>query len=533
MRISPKKEGDNIPCPHYKLRIVGRSHRHASAVASAAYQSGEKLKCEFDHRTKNYSARNERILHTEIMLPENAPESYRDRETLWNAVEMNENHPNAQYARRLVMALPQELSEEENLAFARQYLLEQFVSKGMCVDWAYHYDGGGNPHIHVLTTMRAIDENGKWMPKCRKEYVLDKSGNRIRMANGEWKSRRVNTTDWDDRGNLEKWRHAWEVLQNEYLEKAGRPERIDMRSYERQGNGLIPTIHLGPDASAMEKRGIHTELGNINREIREHNALIRSIRDAFRKVREWVNAFSDAYQEVKSEQAVMGPSIRSALKEYLDARVEERSDWYDATKTKMLAKDMVDIVNLSKWLEAHGITHTAELVNALSAMEEKYHKASIAIKKNDDRRRQIGKILSSAESLQKLRPVFEQCQRIHFKKSREAFEREHEDELKASRRAYGFLMHNHGGKADVDPHEFDDELSAMAKEDAVTKAELESIKKDLMILRKAKNRIAKVHPEMVGERRSIRDELAEADEQNRQKSGARRADEKKKEQDRE
>ena len=262
-----------MPCPHYDLKIVGGGHKHSSAVSSSAYQSGEKLYSEREQVTRYYPKRSERIIHTEIMLPDNAPPEYMSRERLWNSAEMNEPQHNAQYARRFVMALPRELSYEDNLELVRQYCQEQFVSKGMCVDLAYHYDDSDNPHVHILTTMRAIDEQGRWMPKSRKEYILDEDGQRIRLPSGEWKSRKVPTTDWDNKGNLEKWRHAWEVKQNWFLEQAGRPERVDMRSFERQQNDLVPTVHLGPEASAMERRGIRTFLGDMNREMVDRKKL--------------------------------------------------------------------------------------------------------------------------------------------------------------------------------------------------------------------------------------------------------------------
>lgn len=288
--------GDTIPCPHFNVKIVGRSRTHASAVASAAYQSGEKLYSQYDHQTKNYSQRNERIVYTEIMLPEHVPRQYLDREALWNSVEMNEKHTNAQYARRFVIALPKELSDYDNMQLIRDYCRAQFVSKGMCVDLAIHHNGNGNPHAHILTTMRAMDEQGHWLPKSRKEYVLDANGERIRLPSGEWKSKHVSTTDWDNRGNVEKWRHEWETLQNYYLEDAGRTERIDMRSYERQGEDKIPTIHLGPEAAAMEKRGIRTFLGDINRDIVKQNRMIAAIKHGIEKLKAWAEDYRENKQ---------------------------------------------------------------------------------------------------------------------------------------------------------------------------------------------------------------------------------------------
>lgn len=118
-----------MSCPHYDLKIVGGGHKHSSAVSSSAYQSGEKLYSEREQVTRYYPKRSERIIHTEIMLPDNAPPEYMSRERLWNSAEMNEPQRNAQYARRFVMALPRELSYEDNLELVRQYCQEQFVSK--------------------------------------------------------------------------------------------------------------------------------------------------------------------------------------------------------------------------------------------------------------------------------------------------------------------------------------------------------------------------------------------------------------------
>ena len=149
-----------MPCPHYDIKIVQRSKRQ-SAVAAAAYQSGDRLFSEYDQRQKSYSEK-QGIVHTEILLPENAPPGYADRNTLWNAVEAVENQWNSQLARRFIMALPRELSREEQIRLMREYCQAQFVSKGMIADFAIHDKGDGNPHAHILLTLRPMDEQGHW-----------------------------------------------------------------------------------------------------------------------------------------------------------------------------------------------------------------------------------------------------------------------------------------------------------------------------------------------------------------------------------
>ena len=177
-----------MPCPHFKISIRKRSERQ-SAVAGAAYQSGENLFSEYDLKTKNYHYKAQEVLHKEILLPAHAPPAYRDRQTLWNAAEKIEKQWNAQLARGVIMALPRELPKDQYASLVRDYCMEQFVSKGMCADFAIHDKGDGNPHAHIMLTMRAMDEDGRWLPKSRKVYALDENGEKIRLPSGEPKSR--------------------------------------------------------------------------------------------------------------------------------------------------------------------------------------------------------------------------------------------------------------------------------------------------------------------------------------------------------
>lgn len=130
------------------------------------------------------------VVYTEIMLPPNAPPEYADRATLWNSVEEIEKQWNSQLARRFVAALPREVPMELLPQMVKEYCEEQFVSKGMCCDFAIHDPDppGHNPHCHFMLTMRAIDENGKWLPKSRKVYDLDENGERIKLPSGRWKA---------------------------------------------------------------------------------------------------------------------------------------------------------------------------------------------------------------------------------------------------------------------------------------------------------------------------------------------------------
>ena len=192
-----------MPVPHLEIRIVQRS-KGKSAVAGAAYQAGEKLFSEYDQKWKNYTYKKE-VVYLEIMLPPNAPPEYADRATLWNSAEEVEKQWNSQLARRFVVALPREVPLDMCPQMMQEYCREHFVSKGMCCDFAIHDPDppGHNPHCHIMLTMRAIDENGKWMPKTSKVYDLDESGERIKLPSGRWKSHKEDTVDWNEQYHAE------------------------------------------------------------------------------------------------------------------------------------------------------------------------------------------------------------------------------------------------------------------------------------------------------------------------------------------
>jgi len=270
---------------HCPIQIIKRSVGK-SAVAAAAYRSGEKLVNEWDGMTHDYTNKGG-VVHTEIMLPTHAPPEFADRSTLWNSVEFSEKSSDAQLAREIEVALPVELSPAEQLALVRAFVKDNFVTAGMCADFAIHDKGTGNPHAHILLTVRPLREDGKWGPKCRKVYDLDSQGNRIPDGKGSWKNHREDTTDWNNRENAEKWRAAWAAYANRALEAAGRPERIDHRSYKRQGIEQIPSIHMGPAASQMERRGIRTEKGDINRQIDADNKLLKEIKARITRLYNW------------------------------------------------------------------------------------------------------------------------------------------------------------------------------------------------------------------------------------------------------
>ncbi|MDF3003794.1 MAG: mobilization protein [Oscillospiraceae bacterium] len=242
--------------------------RRSTSVAAAAYRAGTRLVDERTGEAYDYT-RKGGVVHTEIMLPANAPGRYHDRQTLWNAVELAERQNNSQLSRELRIALPSEFTRKENIALVRDFIQKNFVSKGMCADVAYHIkDKNGedhNPHVHIMLTMRPMTKSGIWWKtKSRKEYITDRKGNCIIGANGEWKSRNIDLTGWNDKTLYVSWRSQWAAVCNEHYEAKGLLYRLDHRSYIEQGIHRQSTVHMGKEATALERKGVSTEKGNYN-----------------------------------------------------------------------------------------------------------------------------------------------------------------------------------------------------------------------------------------------------------------------------
>ena len=257
------------------INIISRG-KGKSAVAAAAYRAGETIKNEYDGQIHDYSKK-KGIVHTEMFLPEYAPDEMADRATLWNAVEKIEKAKNAQLAREVRLALPNVFSLEQNIDLVHEYVRDNFVYHGMVADICIHDKGDGNPHAHVMLTMRPFEKDGTWGAKSKMEYILDDNGERIKLPSGRYKTKKISTTGWDEQSNAEIWRKSWADILNRYYEKDGYEIRVDHRSYARQGKEQLPTIHLGSVAHGLEQRGIATERGNINRQVKAANARLKTI----------------------------------------------------------------------------------------------------------------------------------------------------------------------------------------------------------------------------------------------------------------
>ena len=461
-----------MPVPHLEIRIVQRS-KGSSAVAGAAYQAGEKLFSEYDQKSKDHRRKQSEVLYTEIMFPANAPPEYADRATLWNAVEEVEKQWNSQLARRFILALPREVPTEMYPQMMQEYCREHFVSKGMCCDFAIHDPDppGHNPHCHIMLTMRAIDENGKWLPKSRKVYDLDENGERIKLPSGRWKSHKEDTVDWNEQYHAEEWRHGWELVQNKYLELAGSPERVDMRSYEQQGLDVLPTVHMGAAVSALERKGIETNIGNLNRDIKVANRMMNAIRSTIRNLRNWIadilKVTKETIAEMEAEKKTASPNLVSLLHDYLNLRKAERSDWSKYGQQKGTVDDLKAVSKAVNYLKAHGLFTLEDLDAALQGMSEKSKGINAAMKEASARMKVITGIQNAVADCQTHKAVHDKYLKIGWKTRQAAFAESHKDELDSFNKAFRYLK-----KQGVDLNVNLDSLQAEYSELQATHAEL-------------------------------------------------------------
>ena len=390
---------------YLEAKVVSRGAGR-SAVAASAYLSCSRLYNDYDGIQHDYTKK-QGLVWQQVFLPEYAPQEWQDREKLWNAVEEVETAKDSRLAREFVVALPIELSREEQVELLQEFIQEQFLSDGMCADAAIHDTDGHNPHAHILLTVRPLDEQGHWQYKTEKEYLCVRNGEErgftaaeFRAAQNEgWekqypykvgkkkvymtpsaaeaqglvradkhpKSTRYGRQNpisehWNSEEQLVTWRAAWADVSNLYLERAGRVERIDHRSNAARGLDEIPTIHEGAAAQALERRGIISDRCELNRQIKADNALLRELKKEL------------PIYHVKRHKAL---AVRIAeLTEDLEELCSEKAlllqkfEYAEDAGAEAFRKDIATMEAGLKKLEAQEQKYSAEMDKALSEYAE-------------------------------------------------------------------------------------------------------------------------------------------------------------------
>ena len=424
-----------MPCPTGSFKIVSRG-KGQSCMASCAYYSGEKKYSEYECCWKYPHSSPARVKRVEVMLPPNAPRAYADPQTLWNAVDAAETSVNAQTARSMLFALPRELTDEQNLALVRDFCQKEFVNKGMVCNFFYHDKDDGNPHVHIMLTLRAMDENGKWLPKSKNVYALDENGNRIRTPNGSWKRIKVDTVDWNERMYGEIWRQDWAAAQNAALKAAGRMERVDMRSLERQGvEDRLPQKHLGPTASALERKGVSSERGDENRKIISVNKMLASLQKTVRGIGAWLD---DLRKAVSRQQIIENPDdypLSDVITAYLDMRKNGRETWNRYAQEKGAVHDLKDGFKAVSFLSNHELCTVGQLGRYIAETQRTFSKIKAESTAKERRIRDIDALFGAIQTIRELKPVQQEYESIHWNGKREKYKAEHGDELNRLQKA--------------------------------------------------------------------------------------------------
>ena len=415
--------------------------------------------CEYDGQTY-YPKYSEDLVHSEVLLPENAPEEYKDPYVLWNSVELVEKAKDAQLARTFRIELPNEWSYDLSKEVVRDYCMRNFVSKGMCVQFAIHdsenKQGQRNLHAHIMITLRGINEQGKWMPKQRKVYQMDENGERIPLIDAktgqqkvdkqnrkQWKCTTIPTNDWNSRENAKIWRKDLADTINAVNAKIGMTDKFwEYRSFKEQGLDIIPQIHLGEKASAMERAGIRTIRGDINREIIAKNAVINAARAAYEKAKE----------ELAEVMAIPVTVVKAFKSEIIDVirKMAERNNnrlTLPIVKGKFIGAvsdraSLQDKVKMEAYVQSKGWTTFDEMQADRKAVQAEYDKLGKSREEMSARMDYLEKLLGfheQYEPYQKINAEYWKLKKAEekngkplgfFRKSQaEEYKRKHQTEL--------------------------------------------------------------------------------------------------------
>ena len=336
---------------HLEAKVITRGDGR-TACGAAAYMSCSRIYNDYDGIQHDYT-RKGGLVWEHIFLPAMAPAEWRDRETLWNAVEVNEKAKDSQLAREFIVALPVELERGEWIGLVSGFIQSNFVLDGMCADAAIHNTDGHNPHAHILLTMRPLDENGKWQYKTEKEYLCVCDGEERGFTAAEFKAAQTEgwekqyqykagkkkvymtpsaaesqgleraskhpratrygrqnpiTARWNSEEQLIAWRAAWADTLNRALERSDVEQRVDHRSHAKRGLDEKPTVHEGVSARKIEKAGFISDRCELNRQIRADNALIRELKSVVKKlmdaVKNTVSIIAEAMEAVRQKMIV-------------------------------------------------------------------------------------------------------------------------------------------------------------------------------------------------------------------------------------
>ena len=345
----------------------------------------------------------------------------------------------------------------------------------MCADVCIHDPERDQPnvHAHIMLTMRPINPDGSWGEKQRKEYVLDVDGNKIYdKKKRTYKCRTVQTTDWNSQDKAEEWRAAWADFLNAELAARGIEERVDHRSFERQGKLEQPTIHMGVSATQMERKGIHTEKGDINRRIREQNAELHRLQ----KELEEVNAAIAELQKRPQEENLVSVLQRFYVngEKFAEARGLKLGNLKKAAKLR-------DVSQAVAFLQGNHISTMTELSEKHAALEAEYAELKGKIIARQKRMKALSELLTNYEHYKPNKAAYDEWCAITNPKKKEKYYNAHSSEIevfKAARSMFDKVLA--GGK--VTPKAWRSELAELESADSADMLRLHKLEYSTAIM---------------------------------------------------
>jgi hypothetical protein len=284
-----------------------------------------------------------------------------------------------------------------------------------------------------MLAMRPIEQDGTWGAKSKKEYILDDNGEKIKLKSGEYKSRKVNAVDWNEQTKAEDWRGAWADITNRYLEKANQTERIDHRSYERQGIDKIPTIHMGVAASQMEKKGIKTDRGNINRQAEVTNNQLKELRARIRKSKN--SLYSVPIQDAPTMMTVMNNVFVGK----------------NAQNTYNTLRNLKAKASVLVFLQNNNITDMTHLVQKIESINDEYKDVADKVQKAERRLDTLANHFAQYENHKEHKAVYNEYAKLKDPKKRDAYYDKHSKEIGAYKDASDYFKIVMNGRTDPVP----------------------------------------------------------------------------------
>ena len=472
---------------HTHVDIVTRS-KGASVIAKAAYNARDKLQDEYYGKTHDYSKKTD-LVFSKIFLPEHIPKEFSNREYLWNEVEKIEKSKNSQLARNLLFELPRELNEQDRIKLISEFIEENFTSKGMIADCSIHNpmasDHEEQPHAHILLTLREMDSEGKWKPKCRKEYILDENGEKIKLKSGNYKSREINLNDWTEADKAKEWRENFSKKANEYLARNNIAKRIDPRTFEEQGREELPQVHLGASSYQMEKKGIQTERGNQNRKIIALNLEFKKLKAELSKLTSWIGSLLgslqvkyDEYKQEKKEEYENKAELFNLyeyISIYYDLQREKSRKLNHYASNKKIGADLRRFSKARIYLKDNNLETIADLQEKISTLQAKNKKISQDIKAKTARIESLNKCFTYADIIKDNKQVFEEWNSKSLFK--DSFYNSHKDEIDKYKRARAILEKITGSSA-IKIKDWKKEIQSLGSEISKLNRQSQSIKEE-------------------------------------------------------